>query len=98
MRSCGLDPSEAGEVKAILDLYRRKSVVPPKSARLQGLIAEHDDDSAMAVGVNEIIGLNPQAEDLHRTLKLLDSDKGMARAERAGQNLEPGVDGAEVAH
>jgi integrase len=44
LRSCGLDPSEAGEVKAILDLYRRKGVVPPKPARLQDLIAEHAPD------------------------------------------------------
>jgi hypothetical protein len=44
LRSCGLGPSEAGEVKAILDLYRRKGVVPPKPARLQGLIAEHAPD------------------------------------------------------
>ncbi|MEZ0171854.1 hypothetical protein [Microvirga sp. TS319] len=44
MRSCGLDPSEAGEVKTILDLCRRKGVVPPKPARLQGLIAEHAPD------------------------------------------------------
>ncbi len=44
LRSCGLDPSEAGEVKTILDLYRRKGVVPPKPTRLQGLIAEHAPD------------------------------------------------------
>jgi hypothetical protein len=56
MRSCGLDPSEADEVKTILHLYRRKGVVPPQSARLQGLIAEHAPDvdpTAMALAQAE---------------------------------------------
>ncbi len=41
LRSCGLDPNEADQVKTILEFYRRQGLVPPKPGRLQSLIVEH---------------------------------------------------------
>ncbi|WP_311925023.1 site-specific integrase [Microvirga sp. 3-52] len=56
LRSCGLDPSEADQVKAVLKFYRQQGLVPPKPVRLQSLIAEHAPDvgpSAIALAQAE---------------------------------------------
>ena len=57
-----------------------------------------DHHGPVAVGVDEVAGMDAQAEHGHGGVEGGDVDEGVARAHRAGEDREARVDGAEVAH